>query len=286
MTTAVLPALAAGATLVLTPSKMPASIWRVLRECHITIFFSVPYVYDMLTQTDACSVEHDLRICLTCSAFMDPKIYNEFFRKTNCDIHSIYCSSEAGVISYVSSNEKEKLVYTVGRAVQGVSIRVVDENGNQLQVGEIGQIEVSGCNLAEGYYNHEDLTNKIFACGWVKTGDLGYIDQGDYIYLVGRVNDVLNISGHLVGVQEIEQVINQFVQVKDSLVYGLTDDHSHQSIGCYIVLKDNDEPFNENAFLQFCHLRMSAYKVPLKIQVVSELPQSRYGKKRRDFLDR
>lgn len=286
ITTAVLPAIAAGAILVLTPSKMPASIWKIIRDYQITIFFSVPYVYDMLTQTESCSKEHTLRICLTCSAYMDPQIYNEFFYKTNCDIYSIYCSSETGVISYVSSNEKAKLVHTVGKAVQGVAVRIVDENGNQLQADEIGQIEVSGSNLAEGYYKCENLTNEIFVCGWVKTGDLGYIDQDGYICLVGRANDVLNISGHLVGVQEVEKIINQFSQIKDSLVYGLTDDHSHQSLACYIVLNTSNELFDENAFLQFCCSNMSSYKIPKKIQVVSELPQSRYGKKKRFFSDR
>lgn len=283
MTTAVLPALAAGAALVLTPSKMPGSIWKVLRTYQVTVFFSVPYIYDMLTQTEVCSTEHTLRICLTCSAYMDPKIYSQFYKKTKCDIHSIYCSSEAGVISYVASNEMDKLMYTVGKPVKGVYIRVVDDNGEQLQVGKTGQIEVSGSNLAKGYYNRNDLTRMVFIRGWVKTGDLGYIDETGYIYLVGRTNEVLNISGHLVGIQEIEKVINQFVQVKDSLVYGLTDDHSHQRLACYIVLNNDENAFDENSFLRFCRLKMPAYKVPIKIQIVKELPQSRYGKKKRVF---
>lgn len=283
MTTAVLPALVAGAALVLTTSKMPASIWKVLRAYQVTVFFSVPYIYDMLTQTEACSTEHSLRICLTCSAYMDPKIYNQFYEKTKCDIHSIYCSSEAGVISYVGSNDKEKLRHTVGKPVKGVYIRVVDDNGEQLQVGKTGQIEVSGSNLAKGYYNRNDLTSRVFIRGWVKTGDLGYTDETGYIYLVGRTNDVLNISGHLVGAQEIEKIINQFVQIKDSLVYGITDDHSHQRLACYIVLNNDEDAFDENSFLHFCRLKMPSYKIPMKIQVVKELPQSRYGKKKRVF---
>lgn len=284
LTTAVLPVLCAGATLVMSQHAIPSKVFEIIKTKSVTVFFAVPYLYAMLNESVVSSkgVSWDnLRLCISSSANLDFSIIDEFYKMTGISIRSLYCSSEGGAIAYNSSNDKELVKHSVGKAHPGVCIKLLDSMQNQVQIGETGELWVSGNKVAIGYFQQPLLQEEVFKDGWVKTGDLFTLDSEGNLYICGRVSDTINVSGYLVNPLEVEQIIMQHEQVKDVIIFGVKDKYSGEKIFADIVSKGGDVTSED--ILIFCSERMAHYKVPRIIEWVNEIPTGRYGKRLRNY---
>ncbi|MFP4976663.1 class I adenylate-forming enzyme family protein [Paenibacillus sp. CN-4] len=283
LTTAVLPALCAGAALVMSKGTMPARIFEQIKRQEITIFFAVPYLYALLNESvvSSSSVAWDnVRLCISCSAHLDAATFNDFYKLTGKSIRSLFCSSEGGAIAYNGSNQYELIKASVGQPHPGVSVRLLDPEGHEVAAGEEGEIWVSGAHISSGYYRQPELQAEVFQQGWVRTGDLGRLDEQGFLYLSGRLSDNINVGGHLVNPTEIEQVLLLHNGIKEALVYGIADKYYGSKLIAEIVPLNARVP--DDDIIKFCSARLPGHKVPRVIKWTDSIPKGRYGKKLRN----
>jgi len=282
--TVVLQALCTGATLALATSHLPKKILSRVTDLQPAVFFAVPYVYRLLTLSGPADMQAmwaRTRLCLSSSATLENKLFDEFLASTGRPIRSLYCSSEIGSCTFNSSSDPEHVRRSVGEPLRGVQVHIVDEEGLELPPGRVGQILVGGTHLASGYFRRPDLQARVFATGRVKTGDLGELDVTGSLSLRGRLSNTINISGYLVNPEEVEQVLLTHPAITDALVYGRDDSRLGEAVAAKIIVRDGCLPPTKEALLDLCAQCLTHYKIPRQIDFVAALPRSRYGKLKR-----
>ncbi len=283
MFTAILPTLVKGGTLVLLDEPVPGRVLKLIASTKATILFAVPYFYNLLV--DSIRIRgftdwHSLRLCLSTSAFLTKKTFEEFYSLSGIPIRSIFCTSEAMYCTFNSSNNYETLKESVGQPQKGVKIRIIDNENNDLPIGQEGQIIVSGTHLSTGYFCRPKLEREVYRNGWVYTGDLGCFDQEGNLYIKGRLSETINVGGYLVNPQEVEEILIEYPGVLEAMITAEDDDMIGEIVVAKIVSKQG-ENIKANNLIEYCKERLYHYKVPNKIDIVKELPKSRYGKIRR-----
>lgn len=173
-----------------------------------------------------------------------------------------------------------KKIGSVGKPIPNVQIKICDENGKAADFYEKGEILVNGDNVMKGYYKRDEITCSVKIDSWLHTGDIGYLDEEGYLYLVGRKKNIIISGGINIYPEEIEQMLMNYGGVKESYVYGIEHDILGEVPVAEIVLKD-DEFLNVNEILNFCKERLAPYKVPKKIKVVKSLEKTYNGKIKR-----
>lgn len=285
ITTVLLPALCSGTTLFVSNTQLPRAVLKAIRTNNVTVFFAVPYMYELMlqimNQSDSNPFE-DVRVCVSSSAFMKPYIFEQFYEKTDLLIHSIYCSSEAGAITYNDAEDLKRIKESVGRPLPGVKVSIY-AGQEEAKGDEEGEIVVSGANISNGYFNRPELTEKVFLQRGISSGDLANMDQDNFLYLRGRISDVINVAGYLVNPKEVEDMIVTMDGVAEVVVYAEKRDMLGECIAAKVILENKDKEITEQDIIRYCTEHMSNYKVPRKIEFVDSIQTGRYGKKVRKF---
>ena len=173
----------------------------------------------------------------------------------------------------------------MGRAVDGVDVRVVDENGADVLAGDSGEVWVKGPNVFLGYWNDPDATARVLdRDGWLHTGDIGMVDDDGYLYLVDRAKDLIIVSGFNVFPAEVEEVLMRHPAVAEAGVVGVPHPHTGEAVRAFVVLKPGAET-DEDALIDHCHDHVARYKCPSKVLIVDQLPHNAVGKLLRRSLD-
>ncbi|MFH1122098.1 MAG: AMP-binding protein, partial [Pseudomonadota bacterium] len=168
---------------------------------------------------------------------------------------------------------------SVGRDSMGVEIRIVDDAGNELPPGQIGEIIAKGDNVALGYWKMPEETAEIFRGGWVYTGDLGYRDEDAYIFIVDRKKDVIITGGENVSSSEVEQVIYQHPAVREAAVIGVPDKEWGEAVKAVVSLKpEYKDKVAAQEIVDFCRPRLAGFKRPKSVDLLDELPKNTVGK--------
>ena len=171
---------------------------------------------------------------------------------------------------------------SVGRAA-GPEIAIMDETGRPLASGERGEIMLRGPNMSRGYYNDEAATQAAFRNGWFRTGDLGYLDADGYLFIVGRIKDVINRGGQKISPLEVEEVLLSHPAVLEAGVFAVPHQKLGENVAAVVVLRPNSEATSDQ-LRQFARKRLAAYKVPSLIRSVTALPKGASGKVKRNAL--
>ena len=164
---------------------------------------------------------------------------------------------------------------TIGMPVPGIYIKIFDDNGNELGINQEGEIGIIGMNVISGYHNL-DNSNFFTEDGFLKTGDVGTIDEKGYIKLLDRKKDMLIVSGFNVYPNEIEGVVEMHPKVRECSVVGVDDELQGQSVKIFVV-KD-DLSLTKKAVIEFCKKNLAGYKCPRHVEFIDELPKSTVGK--------
>ena len=164
-----------------------------------------------------------------------------------------------------------------GRPVWCVDLRIVDDGGNPVKPGEVGEIICQSPLATHGYYKNPEATNASFRDGWFYTGDLGYFDEEGYLFVAGRKKDMVKSGGISIYPLEIESVLYSHPDVLEAAVIGVPDAEWGEAVKAVIVLKSGASIRGEN-LIQFCKDRLSSYKVPKSVDIVSSLPHTEVGK--------
>jgi long-chain acyl-CoA synthetase len=159
---------------------------------------------------------------------------------------------------------------SIGTVIPDVEAKIVDERGNEVPRGEIGELVIRGCNVMKGYYKNEEATAQVIRNGWLHTSDLARIDEDDYIFLTGRKKRMIITSGFNVYPREVEMVLELHPAVRASMVLGKSDFMRGEIVKALIV-RNPDIPVNEREITRHCRTYLSSYKVPRAVEFVETI---------------
>ncbi|MEA2433936.1 MAG: malonyl-CoA/methylmalonyl-CoA synthetase [Actinomycetota bacterium] len=273
----------AGGSMVFMPRFEPDPVIEALTEA--TLLMGVPTFYSRMLSADSLSTEAvaNVRLFISGSAPLHRDVFDEWAIRTGHRILERYGMSETGMIT---SNplDKERRAGTVGFALEGVSVRVADEDDMPIGADEPGEIQVKGPNVCDGYWHRPDKTTESFTSdGWFKTGDIGQWSPDGYLSIVGRSSDMIISGGLNVYPKEVEIAIDSIDQVLESAVIGRPDPDLGEVVEAVVVLKP-DADLDEQRLMSEVRAQLARYKVPKRVHFVSELPRNVMGKVQKAVL--
>ena len=172
---------------------------------------------------------------------------------------------------------KLKRLASIGRPLDDVEVRIVDEEGGDVPVGETGEIVARGERLMKGYWGNEAATKEAVRNGWLYTGDLGSFDEDGYIYLAGRAKDFIKRGGEMIAPEEVEQLLHSHPAVEEAAIIGVPDEDWGERVRAVVVAKEGSQ-VTEEELIEYCHERLASFKRPESVVFISELPRNPLGK--------
>ncbi len=271
-----------GATIVLQPERTTADLaLDYLENSRASVFFGVPTLYGQMVQALEKKPRKlsSLRRCLSAGEALPAPIFNRWKELTGVPILDGIGSTEVLHI-FVSNRIDDIRPGSSGRPVPGYEVKIVGEDGETVQDGDVGTLWVKGESNARCYWNNPEKTATTMRGEWLNTGDMYYVDSDGYYVNTGRGDDMLKVGAMWCSPIEIESKLLEHPKVREAAVIGRTDEHALIKPAAYLVLSD---PAHENeetvAELQkFCKERLAGFKYPRWFYFVSELPKTATGK--------
>jgi acyl-CoA synthetase (AMP-forming)/AMP-acid ligase II len=178
----------------------------------------------------------------------------------------------------------DKKLGSIGKAIPGVELEILDNQGKKVNIGEIGEIVAKGENIMHGYWNSPEETNAVLRNEGLWTGDLARIDEDGFIYLMGRKKEMIKSGANRISHFEIEEVICQMPGVSECAAVGIPDEILGEAIKLFVV-KDGVNITGRDIML-FCKQNLASYKIPKEVELVKSLPKTSSGKIRRAELEK
>lgn len=205
---------------------------------------------------------------------------------TGITISQGYGLTETSPTAIVVPLQMQDFTGTIGLPVPSTEVRICDDDGNDLALGEAGEICIRGPQVMEGYWRKpEETANAMFPGGWFRSGDIGHMDERGFVYIEDRKKDMILVSGFNVYPNEIESVVVEMDGVLEAAAIGVPDEQSGEAVKLYVVTNGN--PVSTDDILAYCRKNLTAYKVPREIEFRDELPKTNVGKiLRRALRDR
>jgi long-chain acyl-CoA synthetase len=280
MTCAMNVAIAAGAGLSLLARFDPTKAIERIRRDRVTVLEAVPTMYSaLLSVADQFPPEATatLRTCVSGGAALPLAVLNDFEKAFDAMILEGYGLSETSPAVTFNHPDAERRPGSIGTPIEGVQVRLVDEDGNQVPTGAPGEIQVKGPNVMKGYWNLPDATSEAIKDGWFSTGDIAVVDADGYYYVVDRKKDLIIRGGYNVYPREVEEALYEHPAVAAVAVIGIPHESLGEEVGAAVVLKAGASATLEE-LRQFVKGRVAAYKYPRRIWFVDSLPTGPTGK--------
>jgi acyl-CoA synthetase (AMP-forming)/AMP-acid ligase II len=173
--------------------------------------------------------------------------------------------------------KRKRRLGSIGLPLDDVEVRVVDEDGEQVAEGEVGEIVARGPRLMKGYWRRDDATAETMHGGWLHTGDLGRVDGDGYVYLSGRAKDFIKRGGEMVSPEEVEAVLREHPAVEDAAIIGVPDAHWGESVRA-VVVPATGQAIDQDELVEHCRAKLASFKKPESVVVIDELPRNALGK--------
>jgi long-chain acyl-CoA synthetase len=282
------PSFATGCTTLILSQFEPAEVLKELDAHQITNVHLVPtMIAALLDQPNARTVNLScLRLIFYAASSMPAHLLRRAMQTfEHCGFAQSYGSTEAGVVTVLDPDDHcrareppgEHLLSSCGRPFIDRDVRIVDAARGVLDTGEIGEIEVQSPDLMQGYWMNERATRDTLIDGWLKTGDLGYVDAQGYLYIVDRKNDLIVTGGENVYPSEVESHLYRDHDVHEAAVFGIPDPRWVEVVVAAVILKPGASVSSEELGSRL-RRQLAAYKCPKAIYFVQTLPKSAAGK--------
>lgn len=257
----------------------PTTFFGILEKVRPTTFSAVPAIYGMLTALpDGIAPDTSfVRYAVCGAAPMPVELIRRFEQRYGIPIIEGYGLSEGTCASTSNPLDGDRRPGTVGTALPGVQVAVVDARGERITDGSAGEVVVRGATVMRGYLNRPDETAKTIVNGWLHTGDIGYLDSDGYLTLVDRAKDMIIRGGENIYPKEIESAIYTHPAVREAAVVGRPDPLYGEVPVAFVSVRDDAEITGDDLL---SHLRgsLAKYKLPAEIVPVGELPKNPVGK--------
>jgi amino acid adenylation domain-containing protein len=255
----------------------PNLVLSAMREHKATGFAGVPSTFAVLLTRSTLSemTFPDLRYVTQAGGGMAPaKVLEWLEHGPRVPFYIMYGATEASArLTYLPPSEVRRKLGSIGRPIPNVEIVVITDDGAVAGVHEIGELVARGANISSGYWNDPEETAAKFGPSGYRTGDLGYVDDEGFLFLVGRKHDMIKVGAHRVGAKEIEDVLHEHRDVAEAAVIGTPHDILGEAPAAFIVLREG-APAGRMEIQAFCRERLAAHKVPVTVTVVPEIPKT------------
>jgi len=269
----------AGACLDLIPRFDPGKALETIDHDRVTIFQGVPTMYHAMLnhpERDRFDTSY-LRLCISGGSALPVEVMRGFEEAFGCKVLEGYGLSETSPVASFNHPDRERKPGSIGTPIEGVEMKVVDEDGNEVPQGEVGEIAIRGHNVMKGYWKREDATEEVMRDGWFHTGDMAEVDEDGYFSIVDRKKDMIIRGGYNVYPREIEEVLYEHPAVSEAAVVAVPDEKMGEEVGAAVVLKQGEHA-GEDDLRDFVKQRVAAYKYPRRIWFLDELPKGPTGK--------
>ena len=271
-----------GACIVLVPQYSPASLIASIAENQATIMPAVPSMYQHLlaaARARKTEIPKSLRFCVSGGAALPGAVLKRFMETFNTRILEGYGLTETTSSVCVNGQDGVFKDGSIGPPAEGVEMRIVDEQGQELPDGETGEIVIRSTTVFAGYWNNEEATREVLPPdGWFRTGDLGYRDEDGFFFITDRKKDIIITGGYNVSPREIEEVLMEHPQIEDCAVVGMPSRRdSTETITAFVVPREGAE-LSAREIHAYCEAELAAYKRPREITFMDSLPKTATGK--------
>jgi long-chain acyl-CoA synthetase len=269
----------AGGCLTLIPRFDAGRALEIIQRDRVAVFEGVPTMYAaLLSHPRRADVDTStLRVCVSGGAALPVEVMRNFERAFGCSILEGYGLSETSPVASFNHPDRERKPGSIGTPVDGVEMKVVDEHGRAVPLGEVGEIAIRGHNVMKGYWRRPEATAETIRGGWFHTGDLGRIDEDGYFFIVDRKKDMVIRGGYNVYPREIEEVLYEHPAVREAAVIGVPHPELGEEVAAAVALVAGAE-VDERELVQFVKTQLAAYKYPRLVWFVDELPKGPTGK--------
>ena len=274
--------LTVGATTVIHDRFSPEGVLEAIGQHGVTIFPGVPTMYAYLLNSPALPAANttSLRFGITGGAIMPQQLIEQTEARLGIHVLNMYGITEtASWVSCVHHTVQQPFG-SVGKAMPGLTVRVVDRDDRDVPVGEIGEIVVSGPNVMRGYNNLEQATAEAMRGGFYHTGDLGTLDAEGFVYVLDRLKDMIISGGYNIYPKEIEDVLYAHPAVLEAAVVGVPHEAKGEVPRAYVVQKEGAAA-TPVEILTYLRGQLAAYKLPATVEIIAAIPKTGSGKIRR-----
>jgi acyl-CoA synthetase (AMP-forming)/AMP-acid ligase II len=281
---ATLASLAAGAQVVCTPGFNALRFFHWLDEVRPTWYTAVPTMH----QAIVARADHNrvivararLRLVRSSSASLPPRVMTDLERSFRAPVIEAYGMTEAA--HQMASNPlppARRKAGSVGLAA-GPEVGIMDEHGNLLRRGHVGEVVVRGPNVTPGYADNPEANAKAFTHGWFRTGDQGVLDSDGYLRLTGRLKELINRGGEKFSPHEVDEVLMHHPAVQQVVAFAVPHEKLGEECACAVVLRDGHQA-SDRELREFTSQHLADFKVPRRILIVREIPKGATGKLQR-----
>ena len=274
-----------GGTVITVERFYPDRVLSDIERFKPTIFQGVPPMFNLLLkqpQLDERQIS-SVVFCLSAATKMPENLIHQVEQRLKWRYAEAWGLTEVSCVGTTATFEENR-IGSCGKGMDDAEIKVVDELGGTLPPGQQGELCIRGTCVTRGYLNNPEATKEAFDSeGWFHSGDVAYMDEEGYAYIVDRKKDMINVGGEKVYPSEVEDMMLSHAKIKDLVIVGIPDDLKGEAPKAFIVLREG-ETATEEEIIAYCKVKMAAYKVPVKVEFIEEVPRSASGKALRRTL--
>jgi long-chain acyl-CoA synthetase len=274
----------AGAAIALRPRFVLEEFWPCVAHYRPTYFTAVPTILSRLLEGPAPAPELDvssLRFVRTGAAPLSLELQRRFEARFGLPVIVSYGLTEATcTVTMNPPSHEARRLGSVGTALDGVEVRVLGPEGAEESIGSVGEVVVRGPTVMLGYRGLPDATKDAIPDGWLRTGDLGYLDRDGHLFLTDRKKDIIIRGGENISAREIEEVLHAHPLVQEAAIVGAPDSEFGEVVVGFVVLRSTVQIQGraDEVLLAHCRDRLARFKVPTRIEVLKEIPKNAVGK--------
>ena len=271
--------------LIPNPRDLPAVI-KDIKTYRPTIFVGINTLFNaLLNHPDFEKLDHSALVFgLGGGMAMNRAVSEKWQQITKSPLVEGYGMTETSPCASTNPADGTGKLGSIGMPLPSTEMRIVDEAGNPLSIGDVGEIQIKGPQVMKGYHNRPDATAEVLKDGWMSTGDIGIMDEDGYFKIVDRKKDMILVSGFNVYPNEIEDVLAMHPKVMESAAVGVKDAKSGELVKVFVVKKDPS--LTEEELIEHCRINLTPYKIPKFIVFKDDLPKTNVGKiLRRELRD-
>ena len=268
-----------GAKGVLVERFEPVAALDLIQKHKVTVVFGAPPMFTAWCATPGAD-QYDLsrvRLAISGAAPLPADVLREFRDIFNVQIYEGYGLTETAPTLTSNRMMETPRAGSIGKPLPGIELRLVDEAGNDVELGDPGEIIVRGPNVFKGYWHRDDATRQVFRDGWFRTGDIAVQDEDGYLYLVDRKRDLIIVSGFNVFPSEVEAALMANAKISEAAVIGQPHPYTGETVKAFVVAEDGHQ-VTEAEVIADVEQRLARFKCPTAVEIVDELPHLLTGK--------
>ncbi|SMF69953.1 AMP-binding protein [Pseudobacteriovorax antillogorgiicola] len=279
--------LTTGGRMILLPKPVPIeNTVKAFKKYKITVMTGVNTLFNALNNSKAFQAvaPRDLKVALAGGMALQQSVAKEFQSITGTQVIEGFGLTEASPVTHCNPMHTVPPKGSIGLPLPSTNSKVLDEAGNEVPIGEVGELCIQGPQVMKGYWQRSDETDKTIKDGWLWTGDMAKQDEDGYFFIVDRKKDMILVSGFNVYPNEVEDVLASHPKVLEAAVIGIPSDSSGEKVKAFVVKKDDS--LTESELKAYCEKNLTGYKRPRAYEFKDELPKSNVGKiLRRELRD-